>query len=722
MGITYSEKDRVFKLDTPSTTYLMGIVDKDCYLGHIYYGRKIPDFMPGDMMRIKEAPFVPSVNNRERLSFYDTFPFEYPAAGMGDYRTPALEIKEEDGADGCMLRYMSHRIYKGHESIPGLPSLFGTEEDMTTLEITMMDLNIDLQVVLHYSVFEKLDIITRHTTVKNMGKKGITLKKVMSAAFDTEGTDHDIITLHGSWARERMIQRRRSGLGMYTVSSSRGETSHQDHCFIGIASEGASYDTGEVYGLHFVYSGNFIGCAEGSQFGSTRVMMGINPEHFEWKLGHDERFDSPEAVMTYSCEGFGKMSRTYHDAYREHLIRSRYRNVPRPVLINNWEATYFDFNTDRLLSIAESAKKAGIEMLVMDDGWFGHRSSDDSSLGDWKVNEEKLPGGLPYLVSEVNKIGLKFGIWMEPEMISPDSDLYKAHPDWVIRTGSHEPSLSRAQLVLDITRPEVREYVWNAIKNVMSSANIEYLKWDMNRQLADLPDGMISHKYVLALYELQERLISEFPDLLLENCSGGGARFDPGMLYFSPQIWCSDDTDAVERLKIQEGTALLYPLSTIGAHVSDCPNHTVGRVTPFDTRGIVALAGTFGYELDITKISEEDREKIPGQVYLYHRYNMLYSTGDYYRIASYAENNRFDAYMVVAKNRSEAIITYVQVTAEANMHSRRIKLKGLDENAVYAIEGTDEEGRSGASYMYAGLNIGGLWGDAQAKLIHLIRR
>ncbi len=447
--------------------------------------------------------------------------------------------------------------------------------------------------------------------------------------------------------------------------------------------------------------------------------MGINPEDFSWNLEENEEFTAPEVVMVYSDKGIGKMTRTFHDLYRNHLIRGKFKDKKRPILINNWEATYFDFNTEKLLSIAKEASKVGIEMLVMDDGWFGHRNSDNSSLGDWFVNEKKITGGLKYLVDEVNKLGLEFGIWIEPEMISPDSELYKKHPNWAMKIEGRTPALCREQYVLDLTRKEVCDYIYESIKKVLSSANITYVKWDMNRQLTDLGgenNGEIFHRYVLAVYYMMDRLTKDFPNILLENCSGGGARFDPGMLYYSPQIWCSDDTDAIERLKIQEGTAMVYPLSCIGAHVSDCPNHTVGRTTSFETRGYVALAGTFGYELDITKISEKDRNTIPKQIEMYNKYNELIRTGDYYRISNFSENNDFDCWSVISKDKSEVLVTCIQVLGRPNYHSRRIKLKGLEENSLYINEETNEV-FSGRALMYAGINID-LYGDYSGKLIH----
>lgn len=435
-----------------------------------------------------------------------------------------------------------------------------------------------------------------------------------------------------------------------------------------------------------------------------------------------------KAILVHSTHGLGGMTRTYHDLYREHLIRGQYKDKKRPILINNWEATYFDFDTDKLLKIAKQASELGIEMLVVDDGWFGKRNDDNSSLGDWFVNEEKLKGGLKYLVDEVNKLGMKFGIWMEPEMVSPDSDLYRAHPDWAFAIPGRKAGLRRNQYVLDLTRSDVVDYVFKMISDILNSANIEYVKWDMNRSLSDMGNltlpsdrqGELFHRYVLGVYQLQERLVQAFPNLLLENCSSGGGRFDAGMLYYSPQIWTSDDTDAIERLKIQEGAAMLYPLSSMGAHVSDCPNHILGRSTPFETRGYVALAGTFGYELDVTRIPEEDRAQIPQQIDSYHKYNHLMREGDYYRIASYSENGIYDCYMVVSKDKKEALLTYIQVMMRPDKLVRTICLKGLEAQLSYKVEG-ENRNYTGEELMYAGLRVGMAWagGDFKGKMIHL---
>lgn len=730
MSIRYDEKKRLFQLDTPNTSYILGVQDAFGYLLHYYYGKKL---LPGDvsyLARTTEPPYTPERNGREKLSFLDSAPFEYPTGGIGDFREHCLEIRTQSGYNGVELCYKSHRIYEGKEKLEGLPATFGTTRDCDSLEITLVDPVLDLELVLQYTAFRDLDVITRSVRVTNLGGKEdvIYLTKVLSACLDMDNADFSMLTLHGSWARERRMQFRKLGYGRQGTFSERGETSHQEHPFLALTSPNVSQTAGEVYAMHFVYSGNFQAQSGVDSFDQVRTVMGISPYHFTWKLPKGSSFQAPEVVLVYSDAGLGKMTRTFHKLYRNHLIRSPWANQKRPILINNWEGTYFDFNTEKLLSIAASAAKLGIEMLVMDDGWFGNRFDDNRALGDWFVNEEKLPGGLEYLVSEVNKLGMKFGIWMEPEMISPDSDLYRAHPDWAIQIPGRTPGLTRNQLVLDLTRREVLEHVWGRIQAILDSANIEYVKWDMNRQLSDIGSACLSadtqgelyHRYVLAVYELQERLCTNYPNLLLENCSSGGARFDPGMLYYSPQIWCSDDTDAIERLSIQEGTALVYPLSTMGAHVSDCPNHLVGRVTPFETRGHVALAGTFGYELDITKLSAEDQNMIPGQVEMYHRYNDLVRSGEYYRLASYQENHQFDCWEIVSEDGKEALITFVQVLGRPNYHSRRIKLQGLCPAGRYRDEETQTV-YGGDVLMYAGLPVGDLCGDFRSKLIHLKR-
>ena len=724
MSVTFNEEKKIFRLDTEKSTYVMG-VSPEGFLGHIYYGDRL--FMEADnyLLRMEEPPYTPSVNKREKSAFLDFFPMEYPTGGIGDYRESCLNIRNAAGNMGCELHYTGHEIYKGKKGLKGLPASFATEDEAETLEITLKDADLDLEVVLSYTAFEKENVITRSVRVQNQGKEDLRIEKILSACLDMDNENFSMLSLHGTWARERHIQTGELHYGKQVISSARGESSHQEHPFIALVTNGTEQENGKVYAMHFVYSGNFMAETELCQFDNLRMTMGINPEEFSWLLTPGEEFQAPEVVIVYSGNGLGAMTRSYHDFYRNHLIRSKFKYEKRPILINNWEATYFDFNTDKLLDIAREAKKCGIEMLVMDDGWFGKRNSDNCSLGDWKVNEEKITGGLKHLVDEVNKIGLQFGIWFEPEMISPDSDLYRAHPDWAIQIQGREATQSRNQYVLDFSRPEVRDYAYECVASVLRSANIAYVKWDMNRQLSDLGSSYlpkerqqeIFHRYVLGVYELQERLVTEFPDLLLENCSGGGARFDPGMLYYSPQIWCSDNTDAVERLMIQEGSALIYPLSVIGAHVSDCPNHSVGRVTPFETRGHVALAGTFGYELDITKIPEEDRALIPEQTATYNKYRHLIQQGEYYRIASYRENHKYDCWALSSQDKKEVLVTYVQVLGVPNSHSRKVFLRGFDPKVTYRLEGT-EETYTGEMLMKGGFLMKDFWGDFKSRLYH----
>ena len=735
MSVFYNEETKSFKLRAKNTDYMMKIVD-DGYLAHIYYGKKLPDEDLEYLLRFDESPFTPATNNRDKSSFMDTLPFEYPCFGIGDYRDPAFKILDENGMSACDLRYKSYKIYPGKPKLKDLPATFETDQSpCDTLEITLEDKFAGLEVTLLYSAFEELDAITRSAVVKNVGEKSCTLTRVLSACVDFDEDSYDMITLNGSWARERHVERCRLHVGKQMIDSVRGESSHQNNPFTALCEHNSDEDNGEVFGFNFVYSGNFVSEAEVTQHKKTRFLMGINPLDFGWYLEPNEEFVAPEVVMVHSSNGIGEMSRTFHDLYRNNLIRGEYKDKRRPILINNWEATYFDFDTEKLISIAQEASKLGIEMLVMDDGWFGHRDADNSSLGDWFVYDKKIKGGLKYLVDEVNKLGMKFGIWFEPEMISPDSELYKAHPDWAIQVKGRDLTLCREQYVLDYSRKEVRDYVFGMMKDILDNANIEYIKWDMNRQLTEVGSNALPkerqrelwHRYVLGVYDLMNRLTTEYPHLLLENCSGGGARFDAGMLYYSPQIWCSDDTDAIERLKIQHGTSMCYPCSAMGAHVSDCPNHTVGRNTPFKTRGHVAMVGTFGYELDVTKIPQEDRNMIPAQIEEFNKFNTLVRTGDHYRIGNTFEDVTWDAWMFVSKDKKEALFEFVQILARPNERSRRIKLKGLDPNAYYYEESDPEFKLSGAALMNAGINVAkiwnadDMWGDFQSKILHFIK-
>ncbi|MGN0395791.1 MAG: alpha-galactosidase [Coprococcus sp.] len=718
--INYYEKEQLFKIDTPNSSYVMAVADG--FLGHVYYGKRLSDYNIGYLLRTEDSPFVPSVNRRDKVSFLDAFPMEYSFGGTGDFRETCLDVINANGQKNTELVFDSYRIYKGKQALEGLPATWG--EDCESLDIVLKDFSNKLEVVLTYSVFEGIDAVTKSVKIRNCSNSPVVLEKVMSTAIDVEDTGFEIMTMHGSWARENHIQRRDIGYGTYFVDSRRGMSSHQNHPFMALVSKNADQRQGEVYAYNMVYSGSFLCSAEKNQFDHIRMVMGIHPGDFSWELRPEEIFQSPEAVLVYSADGIGAMTRTFHDLYRTHLIRSRWKDRVRPVLINNWEATYFDFNIDKLIQIVKEAAANNIEMFVLDDGWFGHRDSDNSSLGDWFVDKRKLPGGLEQLSKEVKKAGMKFGLWFEPEMISEDSKLYQEHPEWVICTSGKEPSQAREQLVLDFSRQDVVDYLFEKMSEIIRTAQLDYIKWDMNRPLTDLGSnilpanrqGELLHRYMLGVYSLQEKITSEFPELLLENCSSGGGRFDPGMLYYSPQIWCSDDTDAIERLVIQEGTLMLYPSSVMGAHVSICPNHITGRNVPFSTRANVAEAGTFGYELDITKLDEEEKSQIPEQIANHKKYYEVTAYGDYYRLASYRENGKYDAYMMVSKDKTKAYLTFVQVRSVPNSKRYRIKLDGLDSNKRYRI---GDMVYAGDTLMYAGMLMPSLYGDSASVILEI---
>ena len=727
MGIIYNEKAKTFTLHTQNTTYQMQI-DAYGFLLHLYYGRKTDGVMDY-LLTYADRGFSgnPQDTGNDRTYSLDVLPQEFPCRLTGDFRSPVLDLVNADGSLGCDLRYQGYEICDGKYNLKGLPAVYAAEEEAQTLIIYMKDQVTGLQVELLYGVLPEYDVITRSAKVINTEEDKIRLTKAQAAGIDFVHGEFDVISFYGRHAMERNMQRTSVGHGAFVIGSRRGTSSHQYNPMMILAEKETTEDKGNCYAMSFVYSGCFQGEVLKDQLNQTRMMLGLQEEAFRYPLETGEKFQAPEVILSYSSEGMNRLSQNLHHCIRQHICRGKYKEEIRPILINSWEAAYFDFTGDTIYELAKAAKEVNIDMLVMDDGWFGKRNKDDSSLGDWVVNEEKIKGGLKNLVDKVNEIGLEFGIWFEPEMISPDSDLYREHPEWAIQIPGREATEIRCQYVLDLSRPEVQDYAYECVAKILRSANIKYVKWDMNRQLSDLGSTYLDkdsqqelfHRYVLGMYAMQERLIQEFPDLLLENCSGGGARFDPGMLYYSPQIWCSDDTDAIERLEIQEGTALIYPLCSMGAHVSVCPNHTVGRVTPFTTRGHVALAGTFGYELDITKLPEEERKLIPEQTAMYHKYHELIREGEYYRILSSRENHRSDCWAVASEDKSEVLVTYVQVLAQANMPSRKVRLRGFDPAKKYRLEGTDEV-YSGEMLMNAGFRMKDFWGDFVSRLYHFV--
>lgn len=727
MAIIYDEKKKIFAIHTPNTTYICCIYAGK-HLMHLYYGSRVDDIDCTYLFGRDESESDLHHLKREETPFYTTSAFEYPAFGTGDYRDNTFCVRDADGHDTCQVYYESYRILNGKPALDGLPATFAqNEQDVQTLEIVLKDSVLHLTVLLRYSVFSDCDAIVRSVRFINEGNRALYLKRVPSACLDMQGQDFTITTLQGGPNHERNIVTQQLTAGKYAVGSVCGRTSHEAQPFIMAAKPGASQKYGEVYAMQLVYSGNFLAEAEADVMGRLRLSVGINPQSFCWDLEPSATFDTPEAVLVYSDSGIGTMTRRFHSLYRKHLIRSPYPHRQRPILINNWEATYYDFTDEKLVAIAKQAYELGIEMLVLDDGWFGKRNNDECSLGDWTVNEEKIKGGLKSLVERINAVGMKFGIWLEPEMVSPDSDLYREHPDWPIQIPGRHICLSRCQYVLDITRPEVEEYVYGCISRVLHSANIDYVKWDMNRCLANVGSAALNrehagefyHRYVLALYRLQERMLQEFPNLLLENCCGGGGRFDAGMLYYSPQIWTSDNMDPVQRLQIQEGTAMTYPLSTMGAHICCSKNHHTGRITPLKTRANVAMCGTFGYELDVTTLTEEEKQEVVQMNKLYHKYNDIYREGEYYRIASYHENQQYDCWQVVSEDKTECLVTYVQPGHEMVWVPTIFRLEGLIPDARYRLEGTDKI-YSGEMLMNAGYRQEDLWGDYESVLLHFV--
>lgn len=618
---------------------------------------------------------------------------EYPGYGSTDLRSPAIEIQFEDGTSATDFRYNGHKIYKGKPPLKGLPSTYVENDDeMETLEIYLLDELKNVRIILTYNVFEEFNAITKAVKIINESEENINILRVLSSNVDFKEDDFDFIHLSGAWARERHIIRTPLRFGMQSIESRRGASSHAQNPFIALARKGASENYGDVYGFSLVYSGNFLADVEVDMYSKARAQIGINPFDFNWLLEKNEEFQTPESVLVYSPNGLTGMSHTYNNLYRKRLCRGKYRDKVRPILINNWEATYFDFNETNIKEIAKEASDLGIELFVLDDGWFGKRDDDTTSLGDWFVNEEKIKGGLGKLSKEINEMGLQFGLWFEPEMISPKSELYEKHPDWCIHIPGRNRSTAREQLILDLSRKEVCDYIIETVSNVLENASISYVKWDMNRNMSEIgslglpPERQreTAHRYMLGLYRILEEITTKFPDILFESCSGGGGRFDPGMLYYMPQTWTSDDTDAIERLKIQFGTSFVYPSASMGCHVSAVPNHQVNRNTSIDTRGIVAMAGNFGYELDITKLTQEEKDAIKNQIKLYKEIRETVQFGDNFRLLSPFESNEV-AWMSISKDKSEIVVNYIKQYAEANKWNKPLRLTGLEEDAKYEI-------------------------------------
>ena len=737
----------IFHLRSGDSSYAFTVFHG--FLVHLYCGAQVSDDdLEYLMVQIGHDSVVPRpAHTAQEHNWFspDVAAMEYPANGTGDFRPTAVSVKlmEKEGKTSAFagttatsVLYESHEIVKGKPQVDRQPAVYADEDEAETLILTCKDPATAVTFKLYYTVFRDFAAICRRTEIINSSKEELPLDVVEAYSacvdFTSIEPEAELLHLYGDWAKERSIERRPIIHGALSVSSKRGASSHAHNPFAAVVTKDTTETSGLAVGVSLVYSGNFDITCSTDYFGTTRLLAGINPKDFTWRLEPGESFVTPEAVIVISEEGLGKMSRTYHKLYRTHLCRGEWKDKTRPVLVNNWEATYFDFDDEKILAIAKEAADCGIEMLVMDDGWFGKRDNDKCSLGDWFVNENKIRCGMKKLAEQVNALGLKFGLWFEPEMVSPDSELYQAHPDWCLHIEGRDKSISRAQYVLDMAREDVRDYLFERMSAILSSANIEYVKWDFNRNLTEVGSGWLPaerrqetfHRFVLGTYDLLDRLTTAFPHILLEGCSSGGGRFDPAMLYYSPQYWTSDDTDAMERIEIQLGTSMVYPASSMSCHVSASPNHQTGRETSFRTRGHVAMGGAFGYELDLTKLCEEEKALVRQQVEEYHRYYDVINRGNLYRLIhpndTYnGRQGKCAAWMYVSENKEEALVTFVVLwTSIKPIYF--LKLQGLDPNAQYR----DEE--SGLTYhgdtlMKAGLNLARRYKDGESVMIHLVK-
>lgn len=709
MAILYNEHTKTFTLQMAKSTYQMK-VDPHGVLLHTYYGASADESDFSYLIVPEDHGFCAQPGDvNDRTYSMDYYPLEYAVYGNGDFRVPAMKAGRAGAVPALDLRYVSHQIYDGKYALPQLPAMFaGQAGGAQTLEITLKDLYEEIYVKLFYGVFAEKNVITRAVAVENRGTAPVELKRVMSMSVDFPDEELELLHFYGKHTGERQAERRPFPHGITEISSGRGTSSHQHNPFVILCGKETTEDAGGCYGISLLYSGCFRIQMERDQFDSLRLVCGLSDDEFSWTLQPQECFYTPETALSYTPDGLTDLSQCLQRAYLDHLIRSPWKNKKRPTLVNNWEATYFDFNAEKLLEIARQAADLGLDMMVLDDGWFGKRDDDNSGLGDWYVNEKKLGCSLRELAEEIKKLGLKFGIWIEPEMVSEDSDLYRAHPEWALTIPGRLPGRGRNQLALDLSNREVLEYLKECIDRVMQSADISYIKWDINRCIDNiyssanpqLFQGAIRHLYVLGLYELQEYLLTNYPEVLLEGCNGGGGRFDAGMLYYAPQIWCSDNTDAIERLRIHYGTSFGYPMSAVAAHVSVCPNHQNGRVTPFQTRGICAMQGSFGYELDLSLLSEEDRQEARRQIAVYNAYSELFVQGNYYRLSSPFENRDYTAWSYVSQDKACASLSVVFTDLHANPKPLRVKWKGLQKDALYDA--------GGVTYTGAALMCGGM--------------
>lgn len=705
---------QLITLNTKNTSYQMGVNEKG-FLFHLYYGPRM-DCDASQLLTyyFRGANGVPYDYKGGNTFSCDFLPQEYSCCGGGDYRRHAFVVTGADGSSAVDLRYSGHSITEGKYSIPGLPAAYGGGAQ--TCAIVLEDKRVGVRVTLRYGVFYDENVICRAVEVENTGTNALHLNRVMSMSMDFLTGEYELVHFYGRHFHEMNPERTPVGHGCFAIGSRRGVSGHQHNPFAMLAESGAGEEHGAVYGMALMYSGNFTLEAQQDQYSQTRVQMGVSDERFDFLLDCGEHFFTPEVIMAFSDSGFGRLSHIFHRFIRNNVCREPYKLSRRPILVNNWEATYFDFTGEKLVEIAAEAAKLGIEMFVLDDGWFGERGPDDRGLGDWYVNTGKLGGELKDTVDKINALGLKFGLWIEPEMVNENSTLYRAHPDWAMTIPGKPPVLGRSQLVLDFTRADVRTAIYDMICAVIDSANVEYIKMDMNRSICEAYSalaerqnfGELCYKYVLGVYDFIERLRTRYPDMLIEGCSSGGARFDAGMMYYTPQIWTSDNTDAIERLRIQYGASFGYPISVVGSHVSAVPNHQNGRITDIDTRAAVAMSGNFGYELDLTKLSDEDKDKIRRQIEAFKADWELIHNGLYYRVTDWPDKSGYMAWNSVSTDSAHALLTAVTTDSSGTDYGNPVviyvRCKGLDAHARYVCRETGMT-LSGSELMFIGIPL-----------------
>ena len=705
--------DKLLHLRNDHVSYIIYILEGGVP-AHLYFGKRVEGFNPVSILRRYDLPADGQWSpDNCRM---DHTPHEYPAHGLGDLKEGALSVRQKDGTRSVDLRVTGYEVVEGKSGLPGLPATFG--DNAKTLLLHLKDELIGLTVTLRYSMFDDVAGVVRSVALHNASDADLFIERAYSMCIEMPDSGYDLITLSGAWGREREINRRPLAMGEQGVSSLKGATSLHATNALFLARPETTEERGEAIGAALVYSGNFKAAVHVDPNRCSRMLLGINDVDFKWKLAPGETFHTPETVTVYSQDGLGGMSAQFHRVCAEHLVRGKYAKAPRPILLNNWEATYFNFNEEKLLKIARTAADVGVELFVLDDGWFGRRDDDTTSLGDWYVDGHKLPHGMKHLTDQVHAMGLKFGLWFEPEMISPKSDLYAKHPDWAIHIDGRVPVEQRQQLTLDLSREDVQDYVYECVASHLRQDGIDYVKWDMNRNFSNIGSALLPadqqkelpHRYMLGLYRVMEKLVSEFPEVLFESCSSGGGRFDMGMLHYMPQTWTSDNTDALCRCQIQYSTSMVFPPFAMGSHVSAVPNHQTGRITPIQTRGNVAMSGCFGYELDLNTLSAEELEEVRAQIARVKQLRGTLLYGDFHRLLSPYEGND-TAWITVSKDKREAVFMYTRALAKAGTFPPMVRLRGLDAQKTYTIRETGES-YTGSELMNLGLSVRLPWGDA----------